>query len=255
MTQIPDNMNEMMVEFHHFPTKSQFVRYAMRQLEKIRPLKFSAFATRKDPLIVLDHSAGTCVWGAVTKELFAHRVRMISVEYQVAPPPRLEATDEWYCGYRFQDWANKRLEDNRNDPKKYPLPDVIIGNGPFKELEEFFHVGLQLLKPDGFMWNLVPLNFLATQERTKTLWLPEGPEDIYFVPKRLSFTKDGKSGKAAEYAMIYHEKHAPGKYPKYARAHWDFEWHDDQPDLPEDAVFQSSSPADRSSMADLWEGV
>lgn len=243
-------ITEGMVKYHHYPTPSQFVRHAIRYFMSEWPLFFQR-AMWEHNLRILDHSCGTGVWNAVGMELIptSHRV---NVEYQIATPIRPETAHEWYFGQRFQDYAAQYAKLHRADSRAHPLYDVVWGNFPFKEGEEFIHSAGEIMRMNGYMFNLAPINFLSTQDRTKSLYREWRPIRVIHIPKRISFTKDGGTDEK-EYVIIVHQK---GVNPRFAQEDWWFDWDMDAPDLPEDAVFNGvGAPTDQESFLDLWQGV
>lgn len=246
-----DSITEQMVKYHHYPTPSQFVRHAIRYLiDHVEPLYFHR-AEWEHQIRILDHSAGTGVWNAVGAELLPGSYR-VNVELQVASPIRPETADLWCYGQRFQEYATEYLVRHAESPAIHPLFDIVWGNFPFKEGESFIHHGYDLLRMGGVMFNLAPINFLSTQERIRTLYRTLTPTRIIHVPKRISFTKDGGTDEK-EYVLIVHKK---GCIPRFAQVDWHFEWDYDQPDIPEDAVFQGQGETlNQISFLDMWEGV
>lgn len=232
-----------MLEFHHYPTPSQFVRHAIRYF--LTKVAYSIPKAR-----ILDHSCGTGVWNAVGMEFLPDSYR-VNVEYQVATPIRRETAHAWHFGVRFQDYARDHLNAHTISPHTFPLFDIAWGNFPFKEGEEFIHTSGQLLRPGGYAFNLAPINFLSTQERIKTLYRVWCPIRVIHIPKRISFTKDGGTDEK-EYILLVHRK---GYHPDFALEDWHFDWDYDQPDIPEDSVFDGESPAIQPSLLDLWNGA
>ena len=96
------------------------------------------------------------------------------------------------------------------------------------------------------------LDFLGTQERTKTLHRVWRPIRTIHVPKRISFSKDGRTDQK-EYVVMVHQR---GVNPRFANEDFWFDWDMDAPDLPEDQVFDSVAPeSEQPSFMDAWEGV
>ena len=216
----PMSLEETMqrVIFHHYPTPSQFVRHAVQYFLN----EFGRYLINYRPLRVLDHSAGTGVWNAIVAELIPYSYR-VNVELQQHTPIREETAHEHHCGIRFQDYAESA-----------PIPcDIILGNPPFKEAETFIHTSEKLLGMGGFALTLIPINFLSTQTRTVTLYRTWCPLRVIHIPKRLSFSKNGKTDEK-EYVLLVHQK---GYSPRFAQEDWWFDWSYDQPDIPEDRNF------------------
>lgn len=222
----PSSVTAQMLELHHYPTPSQLCYHAIKYLiEEVEPLLFRR-APWEHQLRILDHSAGTGVWNAIGAELIPDSYR-VNVELQQAEPIRRETAHEWHYGISFQDYARTYTG---------PLYDVIWGNFPFKHGEEFVQLGYELLRMGGISYNLAPINFLSTQERVRRLYRTLTPIRVIHIPKRISFTKDGKVDEK-EYVLLVHKK---GCIPKFAQEDWWFEWDMDMLDIPEDAVFQGN---------------
>jgi hypothetical protein len=229
------SITESIVRFHHYPTPSQLVRHAIRYFcNGIGSSAFDPQAQYDGPPRIIDHSCGTGVWNAVGAELIPDSYR-VNVEYQVALPVRYETAHEWHMGMRFQDYVKEFLMEQEESPAIHPLFDIAWGNFPFKEGEEFIHESGKILRDGGFAFNLAPINFLSTQARIKSLYRVWCPIRVIHIPKRISFTKNGKTDEK-EYILIVHRK---GENPRYAQEDWWFDWDYDQPDIPEDAPFES----------------
>jgi hypothetical protein len=84
--------------------------------------------------------------------------------------------------------------------------DLIITNPPFRHAWEFARQALYqpagLLAPGGALALLLRLNFLGGQRRAA--WHRDHPADVFVLPKRPSFTDDGKTD-ATEYAWFVWE--------------------------------------------------
>lgn len=238
MTRIKDldaltsEQKEQRIAFHHYPTPSQFVRYALNYV-------LDLYGRRWISPRVLDHSAGTGVWNAVMTEIHPGSTRT-NIELQQADSIRPETAHEWIYGQRYQDWTS------RNGRRRF---DIIIGNPPFFEAQEFVEVSDRLLNDGGIHVALLPSNFLSTQERTVTLHRVLTPEYIISIPKRLSFTKDGRTDNK-EYMLFVWRK---GYKPRYPLFDFYFDWKMDAPDLPEDTVFQGAGASEVQSP--LWDGA
>ena len=246
---LTDEQFKQLVVHHHFPTPSQFVRHLVRYLMREFEWSFRQ-AHWEQPLRILDHSCGTGVWNAIGTELvpFSYRV---NVEYQLSKPIRVETAHEWRYGLAFQDYAAE-LDKLHTASSTVPLYDIVWGNPPFKEAEDFLHWSEKILRMGGLAINLLPIDFLGTQERTKTLHRVWRPIRTIHVPKRISFSKDGRTDQK-EYVVMVHQR---GVNPRFANEDFWFDWDMDAPDLPEDQVFDSVAPeSEQPSFMDAWEGV
>lgn len=81
---------------------------------------------------------------------------------------------------------------------KSPMPDVLITNPPFSLAIEFIEHSMRLF-PGAYLAFLLRLNFLGAQARS-AFWRRHAP-DVYVMPKRPSFTPDGKTD-STEYAWF-----------------------------------------------------
>lgn len=239
-----------LVVMHHFPTPSQFVRHLVRYLMREFPLFFTR-AQWEQPLRILDHSCGTAVWNAIGYELIPDSYR-VNVEYQISRPLRPETAQEWHYGCAFQDYAAKYAKLHAAMPRDYPLFDIVWGNPPFKEGEDFLHTTATILKMNGLAINLLPIDFLSTQERTETLHRVWRPIRTIHVPKRISFSKDGRTDQK-EYVVLIHQR---GVNPRLSQQDFWFDWAMDAPDIPEDQAFNAEGVvSEQASLLDLWNGA
>ncbi len=76
---------------------------------------------------------------------------------------------------------------------------LIIGNPPYSLAREFVDAALSICEPDGEVAMLLRLNFLGSQKRAA--WHRAKPCDVYILPRRPSFTPDGKTD-SCEYAWF-----------------------------------------------------
>lgn len=81
--------------------------------------------------------------------------------------------------------------------------DVIIGNPPYSQAQEFINKSLAYLKPGGRLIFLLRTNFLESQKRFKW-WQDKPPTRLYVLSKRPSFT--GKGTDATSYSWFIWEK-------------------------------------------------
>ncbi|MBU1432252.1 hypothetical protein KKF91_17075 [Myxococcota bacterium] len=91
-------------------------------------------------------------------------------------------------------------------------PRLIITNPPFKLAFEFAQRAASLVRPDGAVALLVRLGWLSSQRRAP--WLRAHPADVFVLPRRPSFTPDGRSD-AADYCWWVFRParaHRPGSW-------------------------------------------
>lgn len=74
-------------------------------------------------------------------------------------------------------------------------PDVIVMNPPFGQAQAFVERALEVVKPRGLVVALLRLAFAEGQKRAPfhRAW----PADLYVLPRRPSFTADGRTDSAA----------------------------------------------------------
>jgi SAM-dependent methyltransferase len=78
--------------------------------------------------------------------------------------------------------------------------DLVVGNPPFSLAMDFVERSLTLTKPfRGTVAMLLRMNWLASQKRAA--FHRANPSDIYVLPRRPSFTPDGKTD-STEYAWF-----------------------------------------------------
>lgn len=82
--------------------------------------------------------------------------------------------------------------------------DIIATNPPFSIGEYVVRRSLDMLAPHGCAVFLVKMAFLGTQERSK-LFITRPPAEIHILTARPSFTGDGQTDVAQEYAFVFWE--------------------------------------------------
>lgn len=171
-----------------YPTPIDFCRSALDVL-----------TSNKDYLNILDPGAGLGAWGKAVRELidtddrFA-KANLIGVELDEGTYPDGEYYDEWFVD-DFLNWETKM---------KF---DLIIGNPPYRQAEEFARKSLELLSANGTMLFLLRLSFLESQKRGNGFWKEYPPRDVWVVSRRISFTGNRKSDETA-----------------YGLYRWEYEW-------------------------------
>ena len=161
-----------------YPTPTDFCRTALDVL-----------TSNKDYTNILDPGAGLGAWGKTVRELintddrFA-KANLVGVELDEGTYPDGEYYDEWIVK-DFLKWNTKR---------KF---DLIIGNPPYNQAEEFARKSFELLDQNGTILFLLRLSFLESQTRGKNFWKEFPPRDVWVISRRISFTGNRKSGDAA----------------------------------------------------------
>lgn len=77
--------------------------------------------------------------------------------------------------------------------------DCVISNPPYSHAEAFARQALRLVRPGGVVAFLLRLGWLASQSRVQ--FHREHPSDVFVLPRRPSFTGNGKSD-SADYAWF-----------------------------------------------------
>jgi hypothetical protein len=80
--------------------------------------------------------------------------------------------------------------------------DIVATNPPFSIGEDVVRKSLAMLKPQGCAVFLVKMAFLSTQERSK-LFVSRPPAEVWILRARPSFTGDGNTDVAQEYAFVF----------------------------------------------------
>lgn len=84
-------------------------------------------------------------------------------------------------------------------PKEDVGADLVISNPPFSLAEPFARRAFALVRPGGVVAFILRLGWLASQSRVA--FHREFPCDVFVLPKRPSFTGNGKSD-SADYAWL-----------------------------------------------------
>jgi len=125
------------------------------------------------------------VWGRVAKQFWPSSL-IEGVEIRSVPWP--DEYFRWYHG-DFLTWQ-----------KSGPF-SLVIGNPPYREAEAIVRKSYDCLKPGGVLIFLLRLAFLEGQKRSEGLWKEMPPVEVRVLPKRPSFTGNGKSD-ATAYAFF-----------------------------------------------------
>jgi len=80
--------------------------------------------------------------------------------------------------------------------------DIVATNPPFVSGERVVRISLDFLKPGGIAVFLTKMAFMSTQSRTR-LFLERPPAEVWILRARPSFTGDGATDVAQEYAFIF----------------------------------------------------
>lgn len=171
--------------FDHFPTPPALADAACLKLAK-------RFLHNPHSMDVLDAGCGSGVWGqAVRPKLENPFITGIDIR----PVPLPDSYNRIVQG----DFLNFEL----SAPAHYNL---IVGNPPFNQIEDFIIHGWSLLVDNGVMMFLGRIGLLAGQGRGKGLWLNYPPMHVAVCSARPSFTGDGTSDIRTDYAVYYWRK-------------------------------------------------
>lgn len=89
------------------------------------------------------------------------------------------------------------------------FPNLVIGNPPFRLLEDFVHRSLGMVDDDGVVAFVARLNFLGGGARFKRLWDQTPPAHVFVLPARPGFTADGGAD-SIEYTVLVWRKISEG---------------------------------------------
>lgn len=148
----------------------------------------------RDHLQVLDPGAGSGAWGFTAAILLQCDVWGVE-RRDMAQPVNY---DEWDADTDFLTWSSRSVY--RGQPAV--RFDLIVGNPPYSLAEAFIRHSRDLLAPGGQIVFLLRLAFLEGQARAKGLWTEFPPERVLVLPKRPSFSANGKTD-AIAYAAFY----------------------------------------------------
>lgn len=214
----------------HYPTPLPFCHAALRHL----PFGMN-------PARVLDPGAGLGPWGQAARTFWPRsEIHGIEINPDVVPDP---AYDRWFQGtfitittpkepkgpfksakqeasawerYAWRLWASQQ-------PQYYDTDtwfDLIVGNPPYADAEEFVRESMRYLRHGGVLAYLLRLAFLEGQDRSAGLWREFPAHTVAVASKRPSFTGNGKTD-ATAYAMYYFVKGYDG--PTFLkRIDWDY---------------------------------
>ena len=154
----------------HYPTPIELCRASLELL-----------ASRKYETI-LDPGCGKGPWGRAARQIWP-----LSLIEGVDIDPTF---DRSYNRVHKEDFLGSVILSQQ----QYQL---VMGNPPYRQAEEFIRKGMGLLAHDGTMIFLLRLNFLEGQKRGKGLWKEFPPSDVYVCSRRPSYTGDGKTDATA----------------------------------------------------------
>jgi len=181
-----------------YPTSGVVVGAALRRVKPTEGIN-----------TILDVGAGTGVWGEVAKRRYFPKAKIVGVELR--PVPLNIHYDHWISG------------DFRLVKIPYEI-DLVMGNLPFMYAEPCFKRSVELVKPrKGKIMFLLPLTFLAGQDRRLDIYGEYPPTHVYVLSRRPSFIHEGaKAGKTdnTEYAFYFWDFALPPDEPRIRWVDW-----------------------------------
>lgn len=124
---------------------------------------------------VLDPGAGRGVWGKAIRSQFAD-AQITGLDIRRLKKPA--EYNVWFPSYDF-------CGDKDELKQEY---DLIIGNPPFVQAEQFIWKGFEKLGRYGIMAYLLPADFLHTEVRGRGLFKTHPPEAVLSLVQRPNFT-------------------------------------------------------------------
>lgn len=136
------------------------------------------------PYFILDAGAGNGVWGKALKKLQSNNF-LIGVEIRDIEKP------EWYDKWVIEDFTkfNTGLE-----------LDLVMGNPPYKFVEQFLDKALELVRTNGFVLFLLRLSFLESLKRYNKYFNNNlNPKEVWVSTRRVDFYREKNSKSAGNY--------------------------------------------------------
>lgn len=161
-------------------------------------------------LKVLDPGAGNGVWGRAVLGRFGEKNRAFISGLDIRNVREPVGYDLWF---NRTDFLNPKL--NFGKPNFFNL---IIGNPPFNQAEEFIWTGLKFLNQIGILVYLLPSGFLYTQTRGRGLFKNHPPQTILNLMQRPNFTGPrgeslGKSNSDDYSVVVWSKDPYPSLHP------------------------------------------
>lgn len=147
---------------------------------------------QQEGIRILDPGAGLGAWGDVIKQVNpeAH-IEGVEFVYITEPPATY---DEWLTMDFLGDYQGSGF-------------DLVVGNPPFSQAEDFIRKGLTTLKGGGKLSFLLRLAFLESRGRYEGLFRDIPPKEVHVSAKRIPFKpKVGKPRSTVAYAQFVWEK-------------------------------------------------
>lgn len=143
---------------------------------------------------VLDAGAGAGAWGEAARQRWPQAwIAGVEIREILPPPPA------------YNVWAEIDFLAY-SPPEKF---DVIMGNPPYSDAEDFVRKAMSLLQPAGDLVMLFRLPFLASVKRRDGLFKEFKPRRVAICSKRPSF--NGKGTNSEDFCLIHWEPHWYGE--------------------------------------------
>jgi hypothetical protein len=162
-----------------------------------REIILAAYKSYFDPEMertpFLDPGCGNGVWGEVAQEFFKNEQDITGID--IRNVPFNSNYSRWTPGEDFLNYDFHAKEFG-----------VVVGNPPFKFAQEFVEKALSVCDDYGTVIFLLPLSFLESEKRYKTMFTNfTCPSQVLVSTHRISFTGNNKSDNTA-YAIYIWEK-------------------------------------------------
>lgn len=172
-----------------YPTPVEFCKAALDTL-----------TMNKDFGNVLDPGAGLGAWGKALRDNAKFTLsNLVGVELDIDTYPDGEYYNEWFVNDYLTWKTDMRF-------------DLIMGNPPYGQAEEFVRKSFELLNPGGIVLFLLRLSFLESQKRGNGLWKEYAPRVVHVISRRVSFTGNRKSDETAYGLYRWQEHQLEGFY-------------------------------------------
>lgn len=162
------------------------------------PVLDAVFSGRVIPRLraprILDTGAADGRWGRYAAGYFTDVVELHGAEFRDVPKPG--GFTHWHCG----NYLTMSLEAGY---------DVIVGNPPFNQAEQFVMRSLELLAPGGSLFYLLKAQLLGSADRFNYFWGNTPLRRIYYCTDRIGFLDHVTTEEVWDYAIFHWQQGAP----------------------------------------------
>jgi len=135
-----------------------------------------------NPTFICDPGAGTGNWGRALYETMKYKNSyLVGVEIQNSDVDIYSA------------WC---IEDYLKHENIFGNYDLIIGNPPYKQAEEFIRHSLDMLSDGGYLIFLLRLSMLESMKRGRGLWKDTPIKEVWVSMRRIPFYGKGSDDTA-----------------------------------------------------------